>query len=149
MVILRGDDRAKPMEFDHPQIIRGAGTFTLREVMALVEVVDCVVGPESAIINFASAFPTPKLTLLSHSTHNNLCKHWENDYCIAPAREFAPCYPCHQLHYNQSSCPLAAIEAEDGEVLAQGPVCSMGAITIPALTSRLDEIYGKWLLNKG
>jgi hypothetical protein len=139
-VILLGDQRAKEMEFDHPQVTCVSGKWSLREVMALMEVVDCVVGPESAIINFASCFPTPKITLLSHSTHNNLCKHWENDYCIAPDVAMAPCYPCHQLHYTRESCPLAAIEGEDGEVLAEGPACAMGAITMERLLGRLEEV---------
>lgn len=140
-VILLGDSRAKDMEFDHPQVTKACSLYSLREVMALMEVVDCVVGPESAIINFASAFPTPKITLLSHSTHDNLCRDWEGDYCLAPDTSLAPCYPCHQLHYTNESCPQAMLQDEDGEVLAEGPACAMGAISMERLLARLDEVY--------
>jgi ADP-heptose:LPS heptosyltransferase len=142
--LLLGDDRAKPMEFDHPQVIKGCGVFDLREVMGIVSVSDLVIGPESALINFAGCFDVPKIALLSHSSWQNLCANWTNDYSLAPDQELAPCYPCHQLHYTRESCPIITIaDQETNEPLCDGPICAMGAISMERLIDRVVEVYNK------
>jgi ADP-heptose:LPS heptosyltransferase len=112
--------------------------------MGLTSVVDCVVGPESAVVNFASCFDTPKIVFLSHSSHENLTKYWKNVYPLEPEKELAPCYPCHQLHYNFNnvpSCPLIQIQDDDGTIIGEGPVCSMGAIREKTVLDTLETIY--------
>lgn len=140
-IILTGDDRAKPLQFDHPRVVKTAGEWDLRLVMCLTGFVDCVVGPESALVNFASCYPTPKITLLSHSSRENLTKHWEGDHSLAPEKALASCYPCHQLHYTRESCPIVEIVDEGGVSVGEGPVCSMGAIREETLLNKLEEIY--------
>lgn len=137
-----GDKMATMLEFDHPQVMKTAGQWPLRKVLATLSLVDCVVGPESLHTNTAGCFDVPKITLLSHSTHENLCKHFTNDYCLSPQN--TPCWPCHQLHYTMESCPLAEIhDANTDAVIAKGPTCAMGGISGERVLDRLNEVYTK------
>lgn len=139
-----GDYTAKLLEFEHPQLIERSGVWTLRESLIGTKYADCVVGPETAMLNAAGCFPTPKIPLLSHSTHENLCQFWENDYCLAPDSTIAPCYPCHQLHYTRESCPVGEMrDTTTGEVLGQSPICTL-AVTPERLLNRLEEVYQRW-----
>lgn len=36
--------------------------------------------------------------MLSHSSAENLTKHWLNTTTLEPNCEKAPCFPCHRLH---------------------------------------------------
>ena len=85
-----------------------AGRWHLRTTLNMTRFVDLVVGPETGILNAAGCFDTPKITMLSHSSHENLCKYWKNDFCIAPDTQEVFCHPCHTLHYVHSvnsECP--------------------------------------------
>lgn len=139
MLVTVGDRQASMLEFEHPQVIGLAGKLKLRDSLVLTRYVDLVVGPESVVINAAGCFNTPKIPLLSHSTHENLCKYFVNDYCLAPNIDVAKCYPCHQLHYTLESCPILKIQLADGD-FAEGPACAMGAIEPDRLISRLNEV---------
>jgi hypothetical protein len=139
-LVTLGDKTGKLIEFDHPQVIRKAGEWTIRESMLSTRYAGCVIGPESAIVNGASCFPTPKITLLSHSTRENLTKHWVGDYSLTPDQTLAPCYPCHQLHYTKDSCPLAEIIDENNVSVAAGPACAMGAIQGNRLVDTLNQV---------
>jgi ADP-heptose:LPS heptosyltransferase len=144
LMITTGDEMARLLEFDHPQVIKTAATLPIRQVMALTEVVDVVVGPETGILNAAGCFSTPKVIFMSHSAPDNLCKHWDNAYPLTPNTEYAPCYPCHQLHYNRDTCPLADIRNDQtGEIIASGPRCAMGAVEGSRVGAILDEIYNR------
>lgn len=144
VAILSGDKRAEGLQFTHPQVIPTAGDVPLRTSLALTTVVDCVVGPESMLVNAASCGSVPKIVLLSHSTPENLTKYWDNCQALEPSRELAPCYPCHQLHYSLESCPQAALHAPSGEKLVEGPTCAMGAIEGERIQEALDAVYNKW-----
>lgn len=85
-----------------------SGRWHLRTTLNMTRFVDLVIGPETGILNAAGCFDTPKITMLSHSSHENLCKYWKNDFCIAPPKEEVFCHPCHVLHYihtTNSECP--------------------------------------------
>jgi hypothetical protein len=103
-----------------------------------------VLGPETMMTNAAGSMGTPVITLLSHSTHEALCKHWgSNDYCLAP--ENTPCYPCFQLHYTRESCPSKQIiSVETNEVLAEAPACALDGIKPERLITRMEEVYSAY-----
>jgi len=79
-----------------------SGKWQLRTSLVMTKYVDLVIGPETGILNAAGCFDTPKITMLSHSSHENLCKYWKNDFCISPKQEDVFCHPCHVLHYVHS-----------------------------------------------
>jgi len=141
-----GDDMARLLEFEHPQLIEKAGKWSIRESLIATKYASVVVGPETMITNAAGCFSTPKITILSHSSHENLCKHWENDYCVSPDQEIAPCYPCHMLHYSKESCPTGIVEdTETGEEMGRAPICPI-AVLPQRLYARLEEVYSNHYL---
>jgi ADP-heptose:LPS heptosyltransferase len=94
VVITTGDEWCIALDMEHPRVINTSGLWDFRQAMAVVPYVDCVVGPETGLLNVAGCFSTPKICLLSHSSRENLVKHWENDYSMqAPC----DCSPCHRL----------------------------------------------------
>lgn len=84
------------------RIFKRSGKYTIRQSMALLEVADMVVGSETGILNAAAMLPMPKIVFLSHSSVENLTKHWKNTYSLEPAN--TECYPCHQMHYSFEHC---------------------------------------------
>ena len=144
LLVTVGDARAIPMEFNHPQVIQMCDQQSLLYVLALCKYANLVVGPESVVINAAGCWNVPKIPILSHSTHENLCKYFVNDYCLAPDPDISPCYPCHQLHYSEEGCPRGAI-CRIGETVpyAEGPICTVRAISYERMYNRLNEVYVK------
>ena len=140
-----GDQVAQQFEFDHPQVTRLAGQLPLRMSLGLTKWADLVVGPETMITNSAGCFDTPKIVFLSHSSEENLTKYWTNCQALKPNLEIAPCYPCHQLHYNLNSCPIASIIDSNGNEITKGPRCAMGAISGEALTDAMNKVYGQFI----
>ena len=143
IVFLLGGPESKQYQFEHPQVFGAAGDWSIRDTAGFIAMVaDACVGPESLVTNLAGCYDIPKITLLSHSSHDNLCKYWTKDYCLEPDRRIAPCYPCHQLHYTLESCPLGELkDSNTGQVVANGPICAMGAIDGKRVLARLEEVY--------
>jgi ADP-heptose:LPS heptosyltransferase len=92
---------------NEPRVFRQSGEMSIRQTLALAQACDTVIGPETGVLN-AVAFENEitKVVMLSHSSHENLTKHWANTIAIEPNREAAPCYPCHRLHYTRDFCPF-------------------------------------------
>jgi ADP-heptose:LPS heptosyltransferase len=64
----------------------------LRTSLLLTQLVDLVVGPESALVNAAGAYDTPKVIFYSHSAPENLGINYRNHYPICPDCDCHPCY---------------------------------------------------------
>jgi hypothetical protein len=75
----------------------------MREAMVLAQVADVVVGQETGLLNAVAMEPMRKVVLLSHSTHENLTKHWVNTKALAGD---VPCYPCHRIHLTFDKCTV-------------------------------------------
>lgn len=104
-IILNGDKRCVILEAgweDHPRVHCTSGEMTIRQTMTLAQQVDVVVGPETGVLN-AVAFDddVAKVVMLSHSSEENLTKHWKRTTAMVPS---VPCYPCHRLHYGRDYC---------------------------------------------
>lgn len=85
-----------------PRVIRCAGKHTIRQTLALAEVCDLVVGPETGVMTSVAMRDMPKIVFLSHSSHNNLSRDWRRTFALFPTK--TPCYPCHKMHYNWDNC---------------------------------------------
>lgn len=174
MIVSVGEDACALMErSEGPRYLPRSGKWKWRHTLVMTKFVDLVVGPETGVLNAAGCFDTPKITLLSHSTHGNLCKYWKNDYCLAP--ENTPCYPCHTLHFvhpigqkctqcnlehkpptdeevfsnygeGMWSCPhVPVLEDKDG-IGSPFPLCMAQGISPKRLFERILEVYNKhWL----
>lgn len=105
VVILTGDMMCKVIEAgweDHPRVKCASGELGIRETLTLAQMADCVVGPETGVLNAVAFDPMGKVILLSHSSPENLTKHWVNTDVMTPAN--TSCYPCHRLHLGMSFC---------------------------------------------
>lgn len=89
---------------DLKRVHQMAGVWSIRKSLAFAQIADCVVGPETGPLNAVAMTTGPKVLYLSHSSHDNLTKHWINTTAIEPD-ERAPCYPCHRLHSDWTYCP--------------------------------------------
>jgi hypothetical protein len=57
-------------------------------------------GPQWAV----AQLPMPKIVLLSHSSAENITKYAVNTTSLAAEQSRVPCFPCHRLHSDYSTC---------------------------------------------
>lgn len=96
-----------------PRTHRRSGKYAVRESLSLVQQADVVIGPETGMLNAVAMEEMPKVLFLSHSTEENLSKHWVNCHslrsvgtvCKGRGNDEAPA--CHRLHHNWSRCTEA------------------------------------------
>lgn len=103
--ILTGDEPCRLLEAGwelEPRVLGKSGKLDIRATLTLAQAVDCVVGPETGVLNAVAFEDNAKVILLSHSTRENLTKHWINTASLEPAGQH--CYPCHRLHYGKTFC---------------------------------------------
>lgn len=115
-VVVLGDLRGQTYAPGKLGRIVGA-QWDIRRALTFATIADVVVGVESAIVN-AAAFEAPmKIVLLSHSSHENLTKHWINTIPISPP--VVACHPCHRIHRTMEHCTP---DAATGAALCQAIV---------------------------
>jgi len=87
---------------NEPRIIRTAGKWSIRQTLAMAQLCDLIVGPETGVLSGMCMEPMPKIVFLSHSSHENLTRDWNNTIALFSTK--TPCYPCHKLHYTWEHC---------------------------------------------
>ena len=102
-----GDELCQLLEFGwekEKRVVTKSGKWSIRKTLAFLDVCDVVVGPETGVLNAASTLDCHKIVMLSHSSKENLSKHWNNTTTLEP--EFYPdyCFPCHKMHWGFSTC---------------------------------------------
>jgi ADP-heptose:LPS heptosyltransferase/predicted SAM-dependent methyltransferase len=103
-IVLVGDQACQILEQGwegEPRVLLRSGKWSIRESMAFCEHADVVVGCETGLLNCAAFLETSKVIVLSHSSKENLTKHWKNTITLEPK---TPCYPCHRMHYGFDFC---------------------------------------------
>lgn len=137
VVFLVGDEACKVLEVGwekEPRVIPLSGEISIRETLALARRVHAVIGPETGVLNAVAYEPDVlKVVLLSHSSRENLTKHWVNTAAIEGR---ADCYPCHQIHHTSEFCPT---DSASGAALCQAQVDPK------ALYYPLDADYTAWV----
>jgi ADP-heptose:LPS heptosyltransferase/predicted SAM-dependent methyltransferase len=108
----------------------------IRLVMALALEADCVIGEETAVLNAVASTEVPKVVLLSHSSAENLTKHWTNTVSIEPTN--IGCHPCHRLHHNFEFCTKDKVT---GWSACQAAISAekVAAVVFRALGGKLQE----------
>lgn len=105
-VVLVGDELCaaiiEPPWREEPRVLLRSGKWSVRETLAFAQAADLVMGPETGILNSVAMWQVPKLVWLSHSSVENLTKHWVHTISLQPTE--CPCYPCHKLHYSFDHC---------------------------------------------
>ncbi len=131
-IITVGDETCKLIEPDeHPQIIKKCGNLGIRESLTLSQMVNIVIGPETGILHGAATKDkVGKIIFLSHSSPENITKHWQNAIALTP--DNCECAPCHQLIYSwKEICKIG----ETG-----GTLC-MENISIQKTIEALEHFY--------
>lgn len=100
---------------------------TIRQACTLALIADAVIGEETALLNAVAMEPMRKVVLLSHSTAENLTKHWENTVAL---HGDVPCYPCHRIHMSFEHCTRD---------MASGTAACQAAISPEAVMSALNK----------
>lgn len=76
----------------------------LRAALTLGLQADLMVTPDTGMA-WAGAFEQlPKLVYLSHASQENITKHWVNTVTLHADPVRVPCWPCHRLHDDISTC---------------------------------------------
>lgn len=136
-VLLVGDFACKLLEQgweDEERVVCLSDKLSIRDTLALAQAADLVVGPETGVLNAVGFDEAPhKILLLSHSSANNLSKHWKNVQALTPVD--CPCYPCHRLHYGSEYCTV--VEETGAALCAQ----NIGADVIYAA---VEKVYRNW-----
>lgn len=132
VIITVGDDLCRLLEWEHPRTIQRSGKWQLRKSLIMTKYVDLVIGTETGILNAAGCFSTPKVILLSHSSEENLSKHWKNCTSIEPDVE---CHPCHKLHFSLGTCVL-----DKG---MKSPIC-MTSVAPATVLNAMENYYEQW-----
>jgi len=78
------------------RVLKQSGKWTIRQSLAFAEECDLVIGTETGLLNSVGMREVAKICFLSHSSKENLTKHWKNTIALEP--EGVDCYPCHRLH---------------------------------------------------
>lgn len=102
--VLVGEELCKILEIGwekEPRVFCRSGNWSIRQTLAFAQSADLVLGPETGVLNAVSAEDVAKVVMLSHSSEENLTKHWVNTTAVASDVD---CYPCHKMHYGFSSC---------------------------------------------
>lgn len=135
-IYLVGDAACKVLEAgweDHPKVTCLSGELDIRGTLTLASLVDCIIGPETGVLNAVAFENVAKVIFLSHSSHENLTKHWRRTAVLTPWD--TPCYPCHRLHYGRDFCPS---DDDTG-----GAICQVSIP--PALVfNEACHFYGEW-----
>lgn len=115
-----------------PNFMFRAGRWNLRNTIAAIKYADLVIGSETGALNIAGCFDTPKICMLTHSNHTNLCKYWKNDYSMQSGQE---CSPCHKLVKDRKSCPIDE----------KFNLCACATNFTPdQIFSRMKEVHKRW-----
>jgi ADP-heptose:LPS heptosyltransferase len=103
--IMVGDSMCQMLEVgweSEPRVFLRSGKWSIRQTLAFAQTVDLVVGPETGVLNAVSSEEVAKVALLSHSSKENLTKHWVNTSPIGA--EGVDCFPCHKMHFGFATC---------------------------------------------
>lgn len=90
---------------DMTRVYPRIGAWSIRQSLTFgLHAADVVVGSETGLMHGVAFDPTPKVIYLSHSSEENLTKHWRNTTVLTPDTERCPCYPCHRIHESWDHC---------------------------------------------
>jgi len=136
-VIFVGDDFCRILEQGwekEPRVICRSGKWSIRQTLAMAQVVDLVVGPETGVLNAVSFEDVGKVLMLSHSSRTNLGGGWKNTSVIEPIE--TDCFPCHKMHYSKRTC-------NEDEVT--GAAMCAARITVDAVQAAIEGHYERYV----
>jgi ADP-heptose:LPS heptosyltransferase len=104
----------------------------LRSTLAFLHQCDLVVSPDTGPAWAVAMEPMPKVIMVSHASAENITKHWVNTTTLHADPARVPCWPCHRLHEEPSTC----VVNKEGN----GAAC-ISDITVDRLVSAVAEAW--------
>lgn len=87
-----------------PAIEGGDRCWPLRTSLTFALNCDLVVTPDTGTAWAVAFEPMPKIVMVSHASVENITKHWVNTTTLHADHNRVPCWPCHRLHDDPSTC---------------------------------------------
>lgn len=106
--------------------------WSARRSLTQVVTSDIVVGPDTGLSWGASMEPMPKIVMVSHTSAENITKHWVNTVTLHADPDSVPCWPCHRLHNTIDTC----VPTKPG---VQAAAC-MGDISVETLIENVSRL---------
>ena len=127
----------------------GVEQWGLRQTLALTLGADLVVSPDTGIAWAVAMEPMPKIILISHASVENIVSHWKNTIALHADPVRVPCWSCHRLHNDISTCVpekdlgigAACISDISVELVVTAVKAAMGS------KSSLAEMQKNWASN--
>jgi ADP-heptose:LPS heptosyltransferase len=76
----------------------------IRRILAQAQACDLVIGPDTGPMWAVAMHAMPKVMLLSHASERNITAHWKNTTTMHADQARVPCWPCHRLHDDYTTC---------------------------------------------
>jgi ADP-heptose:LPS heptosyltransferase len=114
-------------------------SWPVRRILALAQQCDLVIGPDTGPMWAVAMKEMPKVMLLSHASPENITKHWRNTTTLTADPARVPCWPCHRLHDDPSTCVVAKDNFAADGVTPWGASC-MADISVERLVSTVSSL---------
>ena len=79
-------------------------TWPIRRLLTFAACCDLVIGPDTGPSWGVAFEPVPKIILISHTSEENITKHWINTTTLHADPRRVGCWPCHRLHDSFKTC---------------------------------------------
>jgi len=96
--------------------------WSTRRSISQVLASDIVVTPDTGLGWACAMEPMPKIALMSHASDENITKHWVNTETLHADPNNVPCWPCHRLHDDMTTCTPAKDGGAAAACMADIPV---------------------------
>jgi len=141
-IITVGDMKCKILEDietpDLTNVTKLSGEIPMRISMALTSMVNLVISPDTGLLHAAGCYPTPKIALYGHNTHEVISKHFTNVHPIQADEKLAPCSPCLLMIYEpKQQCPLS--------YSTNSSICMADGIPLQTVYNKFVEVYNAGL----
>lgn len=92
-----------------------------------------VVTPDTGVGWAVAMEEVPKIAMLSHASVENITKHWTNTVTLHADQNRVPCWPCHRLHDDISTCTPAKFD----KIIA----ACMADISVETVVREIERIW--------
>ncbi len=106
----------------------------IRPALTLLQNCDVVVSPDTGPAWAVAMEPMPKVIMVSHTSVENITKHWKNTTTLHADPDRVPCWPCHRLHDGPETC----VTNKEGN----GAAC-ISDISVERLVQVVAESWGQ------
>jgi ADP-heptose:LPS heptosyltransferase len=117
---------------------QGGAQWPIRRSLVQVQVCDLVIGPDTGIMWSVATEPVPKIALMSHASAENITMHWVNTTTLHADQNRVPCWPCHRLHNDPSTC--VPTKKEEGSDAGRTGAACMADISVADILQNVRKI---------